>query len=472
MNDKTSTDGHDELHSQIQYRLIEELSAAERRYRELVERIHEIIFRCDEAGALSFLNPAWGDILGYSHEESLDTNLGDYMHHQDRARSLAFIARKPVDIVDEENLEIRFVHKKGHSIWLSLSISAGDNNHRIGSLFNIDELIRAEKALQEANEKLEERVAKRTAELEYSNRLLADEIDKREQAQKELVESYRKLQETHTQLLQSEKMASIGQLAAGVAHEINNPIGYVNSNLGSMRKYVKDLFQLLDAYEGACNSMEQCPEARDSNNTLIDLKQKLDMAYMKEDLVDLVNESQEGLDRVKKIVQDLKDFSHVDESEWQQVDLHKGLDSTLNIVNSAIKYKVDVIKEYGDLPLIECMPSQINQVFLNLLLNAAHAIEGRGTVTIRTGSQEDQGWIEISDTGKGIEPAMMKRIFEPFFTTKTVGEGTGLGLSVSFGIIEKHGGCIEVESEVGNGALFRIRLPINKSSQHDTLQSA
>jgi signal transduction histidine kinase len=185
-----------------------------------------------------------------------------------------------------------------------------------------------------------------------------------------------------------------------------------------------------------------------------------DLAFLRQDVTDLVRESMEGLKRVKDIVQALKDFSHVDEMEWQVADLHHGLDSTLNIVANEIKYKCTVDKQYGVLPPVECLASQMNQVFMNLLLNASQAIEERGTITIRTGAENGWVWIEIGDTGVGIAPEHLNRIFEPFFTTKPVGSGTGLGLSLSYGIVNKHGGRIEVASEAGQGARFTVRLPV------------
>jgi len=265
-----------------------------------------------------------------------------------------------------------------------------------------------------------------------------------------------KLKEAHNQLLQSEKMASIGQLAAGVAHEINNPIGYVHSNLGTLEKYVQDTFSMIDLYEQAEGAITD-PEA---HARLAAARVRLDLAFLKEDLRALMEESKDGITRVKKIVQNLKDFSHVDSSdEWHFADLHKGLDSTLNIVHNEIKYKANVVREYGDLPEVECLPSQLNQVFMNLLVNAAHAIEERGTITVRTGRQGDEVWVEVADTGKGIAPEHLKKIFDPFFTTKPVGKGTGLGLSLSYGIVQKHHGRIEVQSEVGKGTTFRVWLP-------------
>jgi len=267
------------------------------------------------------------------------------------------------------------------------------------------------------------------------------------------------LEDAHNQLLQSEKMASIGQLAAGVAHEINNPIGYVYSNMGMLEKYVRDAFSMIEQYEQA----EGMIADEVVRTQLKAAREKLDIEFLKNDLRALMNESKDGITRVKNIVQNLKDFSHVDAAnEWHFADLHSGLDSTLNIVNNEIKYKANVIKEYGDIPEIECLPSQLNQVFMNLLVNAAHAIEERGAITIRTGCQENGIWVEIADTGNGIAPENLKKIFDPFFTTKPVGKGTGLGLSLSYGIIQKHHGYIEAQSEIGKGTRFKVWLPISQ----------
>jgi signal transduction histidine kinase len=269
-----------------------------------------------------------------------------------------------------------------------------------------------------------------------------------------------KISDIQNQLLQSEKMASIGQLAAGVAHEINNPVGYVNSNITSLEGYLNDLISLINEVSGAENIT---PE------TIEELKKEIDYEFIKDDVKQLLDESKEGINRVKKIVHDLKDFSHVDEEEWQWTDIHKGIDSTLNVVNNEIKYKAKVIKEYGDLPDIECIASQLNQVFMNLLVNASHAIEEQGTITVRTGKLNDERvWIQVSDTGKKIKKENISRLFEPFFTTKPVGQGTGLGLSLSYGIAQKHGGDIDVESELNKGTKFTITLPIKQQKQKIT----
>lgn len=283
------------------------------------------------------------------------------------------------------------------------------------------------------------------------------DISKRKNAERRLLELNEQLESAQNQLLQSEKMASIGQLAAGVAHEINNPVGFVNSNLGTLSRYIVGLFQVIDAYAAAETRVGagSCPEVDQ-------IKKAVDFPYLIDDIPKLLIESQDGLARVTRIVQDLKDFSHVDESNWQYANLEQGMDSTLNVVNNEIKYKAEVIREYVGLPEVECIPSQLNQVFLNLLMNATQAIDNKGVITVRTGITGDEIWVEVEDTGKGVAPEHLSRIFDPFFTTKPVGKGTGLGLSLSYGIVQKHHGRIEVNSSVGKGTTFRIWLPLSQ----------
>lgn len=280
-------------------------------------------------------------------------------------------------------------------------------------------------------------------------------------ANERYISSNRQLQEAHKQLVQSEKLSSIGQLAAGVAHEINNPIGYINSNLTSLKNYVEELLALVAIYEKIEPLWADAGQLRH----IQEFKKKIDLDFLKTDVLDLLAESHEGAFRVKKIVQDLKDFSHAGgDDDWQWADLHACLDSTLNIVNNEIKYKASVIKEFGNIPQVWCLPHQLNQVFMNLLVNAAHAIENEGAITVRTGAENDHIWVEVSDTGKGIAPEHVNKIFDPFFTTKPVGKGTGLGLSVSYNIIKKHNGEIRLDSRVGEGTTFRIVLPVKNET--------
>ena len=280
----------------------------------------------------------------------------------------------------------------------------------------------------------------------------------------ELRQTTVRLAGTQEQLLQSEKLASIGQLAAGVAHEINNPIGYVHSNLGSLQEYLNSLFAIIDAYEQAVRS----PDPRAHLGEIDALRERHDIDFISRDLPQLLAESRQGIERVTRIVRDLKDFSYYGRGDaWKRADLHAGLDSTLNIIWNELKYKAEVVKEFAGLPLVECLPSEINQVFMNMLLNAGHAIGEQGTITLTTGTGDGEVWVEIADTGNGIPPELLQKIFDPFFTTKPVGKGTGLGLSISYGIINKHHGRIEVDSVVGQGSKFRIILPVRQPEAAD-----
>lgn len=284
-----------------------------------------------------------------------------------------------------------------------------------------------------------------------------------------LEKSVNKLQETQAQLLQSEKMASIGQLAAGVAHEINNPVGFIISNLSSLKSYVSDLSLLIHKYEELKKEASTCLEGEKDEklSTLLEAinqcKEEIDYDFVMNDLDNLISESQEGAERVKKIVLDLKDFSHVDKAELQYSDINKGIESTLNIVWNELKYKAKVRKDFGNLPEVYCYPQKLNQVFMNLLVNAAQAIEKKGEIRISTrfcDSGDPYVEIKISDTGSGIPEDALPKIFDPFFTTKPVGEGTGLGLNMAYSIIKKHHGRIDVESEVSKGTTFTIVLPV------------
>lgn len=275
----------------------------------------------------------------------------------------------------------------------------------------------------------------------------------------ELEVAYAKLKGAQEQIVQSEKLASIGQLAAGVAHEINNPIGYVNSNLSTLQGYVSQLLAAIDTYAVALARTGDAATVAEVE----EIRQRFDIDFLAVDLPQLLTESREGIDRVCKIVRDLKDFSRSDRGEvWVRADVHVGLESTLNIVSNQLKYKAQIVKTFADLPLIEWLPSELNQVFLNILMNAGQAITERGIITVATGQSGDKVWIAIGDDGEGIPADVLPRIFDPFFTTKPVGSGTGLGLSISYGIVAKHHGNIEITSVPGQGTLLRIELPIEQ----------
>ncbi len=279
-----------------------------------------------------------------------------------------------------------------------------------------------------------------------------------ESQHRELEKAYAELKAAQSQILQQEKMASIGQLAAGIAHEINNPVGFVMSNLGSLQKYADKLSEFIKIQTEAIKEFGvQSPGLGDK---IKEARKSLKIDHIIDDLGNLIKESLEGAERVKKIVQDLKSFSRIDEAEWKVTDINTGIESTINIVWNELKYKATVKREYGDIPMTKCNPGQLNQVFMNILVNAAHAIEKQGEITIKTRHENNSIFISISDTGSGIPADKINRIFEPFFTTKEVGKGTGLGLSIAYDIVKKHNGDIIVESEIGKGTTFAVKIPV------------
>lgn len=413
------------------------LATSNLRNKQITDNAADIIITIDQNGIIESLNLAGQRTFGYQKNEIIGQNITCLMSHNEGRMHNSYISnyitRNGHNIVGKGVREVTGVHKGGGRIPLELSVSeiktADSGSMFIGIMRDINERKAHEAALAKSH--------------------------------LELQEAHEHLQETHQQLLQSEKMASIGQLAAGVAHEINNPVGYISSNISTLRYYLKSILRLLDRYNQLEGMLESDSQAM---KNILREKEEMDIDFIKQDIINLLDESREGALRVQSIVQDLKDFSHVARQELQFADLHKGVDSTLNIISSEIKYRAEVIKEYGEIPLVECCVSQLNQVFMNILINAAHSIEENGTITIRTGANSESVWLEFSDDGKGIPSENLQRIFEPFFTTKPIGKGTGLGLSLSYGIIKKHKGSIDVQSEVGKGTTFRITLPITNSA--------
>ncbi|MDP1666787.1 MAG: bacteriohemerythrin [Methylobacter sp.] len=443
-----------EHHEIIQSNLYSALRESESRFKELAENISALIWITNANHMPIFCNHFWLATFNLppgipSREQWLNA-----IHPEDRDKVTQTYSRAAEER-SKFKIQYRLLTVDGKITWIYETAAPrvrknGSFAGLMGCGMDITSQKQAETVLARSNVQLEEEVKKRTQELIKINQTL--EFEKNQQL---LLNT--QLQEAQVHLLQSEKMASIGQLAAGVAHEINNPIGYINSNLTSLKNYIDNLLALIAIYEKA----EATSDNIDQLAQIKAFKQKIDLEFIKTDVLDLLEESHEGATRVKEIIQDLKDFSHLDiNDDWQWTNLHVGLESTLNIVNNEIKYKAKIVKEFGDLPEVKCLPHQLNQVFMNLLINAAHAIESEGTITLRTGTENDRAWVEVSDTGKGIAPEHQSKIFDPFFTTKPVGKGTGLGLSVSYTIIKKHQGEIQLTSQLGQGTTFRIILPI------------
>lgn len=269
----------------------------------------------------------------------------------------------------------------------------------------------------------------------------------------------RPLPAAQEQLVQSEKVASIGRLAAGAAHEINDPIGCILSNLSTLEPYFVDLFRVLAAFE-SCEPRLADPQARQSPAAL---RPDVNLDYLKGDIPTLLAETRDGSERVRKIAQERKDLSHVDtHREWEWTDLQKGIDSTPDIVGNEIKCEADVVERCGSLPPVRCLASEPNQVYLGVLVNAAHAIKReRGTIIARTGASDAEVWVESEDDGCGFASEHLPRVFAPFFMTKPGEKGTGLGRSPPYGSVMKHTGGIDVDSLVGRGTRVRVTLPVD-----------
>jgi predicted ATPase/signal transduction histidine kinase/tRNA A-37 threonylcarbamoyl transferase component Bud32 len=303
--------------------------------------------------------------------------------------------------------------------------------------------------LEEYNRTLEENVSKRTAEISQQN-------EKLNQQKEELGKALENLRQSQNKLIQSEKMASLGQLVAGIAHEINNPINFISAGVESLNTNLQEIGQMLDIYHEITplNVEEKLKEIEE-------LKDRIEYKEAISEIDKLIRSIKNGTKRTTEIIKGLRTFSRMDEDIIKTADIHEGLDSTLILLHNRYKGRIEIIRNYGNIPQIECFPSQLNQVFMNILTNAVDAIENKGTITITTSIKNEIIQISIKDTGKGIPENLKEKIFEPFYTTKEVGKGTGLGLSISHGIIEKHKGTIEFKSEVGEGSEFIISLPLN-----------
>ena len=375
--------------------------------------------------------------------------LGTYLTSQ--LNTLRQGAKDIVNAIKTSNFNTAPIAEKGHD---ELTELAKTFNLLVKNLeTEYQSRLEAENELTQLNQSLEEKIARRTQALSEKNDLL-------EQSNKEL-------KETQQQLFQAEKMASVGQLAAGVAHEINNPVGFVSSNLNTLTDYLS-MFQILMTL---VKKLQPDADIEAQKALITEIHQfyaQHDFDFISEDVTPLIEESVEGLARVSEIVKGLKVFSRIDSDEKQWFDLNHCLNTTLTMVNNKLKYICKVEKQFADLPRVYFNVGKLTQVFTNLLINAGQAIEAtgkQGVITVHTYLQGKQVIVDITDTGCGISEENLEKLFNPFFTTKPEGQGTGLGLSITYGIIQEHGGSIEVTSKEGEGSRFIITLPVGDNSQ-------
>lgn len=486
----------------------------------LISNLPGVVFRCkgDQAWSVEFLSAGFKDMTGYDPEPFYDAKTGiswEKITHEDdisrtnRVIQQAFAEKEPYQItyrMKHASGRTRWIWEQGREVYgdqeeviwregfmLDITDLKNAQERLVKSLKERQSFIRkhnkmleqkvqertlaleekskdlrnANEALQHINEELrvsEEELRQNGEELHASNEFLTSTQKALDEQNKQLQKTLAKLKSTQSQLVQSEKMATLGQLTAGIAHEINNPINYISSGIEGLKITLEDLMDVLKAYEGitASNATEQLDQIRE-------LKEELEFEEVLKGSEELIKNISTGASRTAEIVRELRTFSRLDEANLKFADLHQSINSTLVMLRHQHKNRITIVKDYGDIPPVECYPGKLNQVFMNLLVNAVQAIEDEGTITITTkrlpldNDGKPQVGIYISDTGAGIPKPILEKIFEPFFTSKDVGEGTGLGLSISLSIVQLHKGNIQVSTEEGKGTTFGIILPIEQA---------
>ena len=409
----------------------EALKKSEARFRQLIETMNEGFSVQDKSGRINYVNPRLCQMFGMKQDEIMGKLPTDFVDDSSPVYLERFYQYRDEGIKTGiiNSYEMSWKHKDGSVFSTMVSPkpifnAEGQYQGSVAVLTDITELKKAETELLNKNEAL--------------NSALDD------------------LKKTQAQLIDSEKMASLGQLTAGVAHEINNPINFVSGNVKPLQRDIEDILEVLHTYD----KIIEAEKLENNFKAIQELKEKIDFEFVLSEINNLLDGIGEGAARTAEIVKGLRNFSRMDEHELKPANINQGLDSTLLILHNKLKQRIEIIKDYGDLPDIMCYPGQLNQVFLNILNNAQEAIEGEGSIYIKTCQEGNVVKISIKDTGKGIPEHVRKKIFDPFYTTKEIGKGTGLGLSISYGIIEKHNGKIDVVSIPEKGSEFIITLPI------------
>jgi len=416
----------------------------------ILEDIEEAYYEADINGKFVFVNNAMCRILGYTREELIGQK---YWHLLDEptlktlyaAVDRSYKTNEPIRVLDMEA-----IRKDGTKLITETSVSIIiDTEGTFIGFRGISRNVTRRRQMEETLKKNQEELIRKNEEIDTNRKNIQITLERLEKA-------YEEQKSSQLKILQQEKMASIGQLAAGVAHELNNPMSFISSNLGTLNKYVNRLLDFISVQSEEIKSLENAAAVRKVNKKRKELK----LDDIIGDIHVMIKESLDGAERVKKIVYELNCFSRMDEEEYKSADINECIESAITIVRNELKYRSTLEKDYGKLPRIKCYPRQINQIFVNLLINAVQSIAEQGTIRIKTWHEDGSAWMEVSDTGSGIQQENLVKIFEPFFTTKDAGEGTGLGLSITYEIVQRHKGEITVKSELGKGTTFTIRIPV------------
>lgn len=418
------------------------LEQSEHKYRELIENANDIIYTHDMQGTMLSLNKSAERATGYRLEEAPTLRVQDLVapEHRDLATEMT---RQKLQGVPTTTYELDILSKDGHRIPLEVSTRVLLDGERPVAIQGIARDITERKRAQDA--------------LQSQARLLAEQARRLESQNDELAKAYRNLQEAETQLIHSEKMAAIGQLVAGLAHEINNPAAFVLTNLTTIERDVADLLD----YIRACESLlEQSPAIQPR---LTEIQKEISVLDAAEEVGKLLASARTGMHRIRDLVSNLRSYSHIDSRATLEIaDLSQGIESTLVLLRPMVPRGVSVDVRYAEVPAVECNVGPINQVFMNLIMNAIQAVGDAGNVWIETKREHDGVIVQVRDDGPGVPESIVRRIFDPFFTTKEVGKGTGLGLTICQRITDAHHGRLEVESSPGQGATFRVWLPLRQ----------
>lgn len=451
--------GYVEKTKQVVIAIIDMTKQLERedKFRQLftaVEQSPTAVVITDTDGMIEYVNNKFEQVSGYVAREVLGKNSNLLRSNQFNEEFYADLW----SVVKSQGVwkgELHNKRKDNTLYWEFVSISGiRDDEGKVTHYIELKEDITERKAIELDNEL-------KTKELEEVNEKLKSEEQKLKVMLEDLQESHEELKQTRDQLVQSEKLASLGQLSAGIAHEINNPLGFIKSNVTTLSKYTNNI---LSFYEGFLKTKETFGVHNEADSELIlalsELADKKKLGFIKENIDPMFVDIKDGINRIKVIVEDLKRFARQDEGTQELININEVLESVITIVWNELKYKVELIRDFSDVPPVKVSAQRIGQVFINLLINASHAVEKYGFITIKTYHKSGKVCVDVMDNGCGMDEETLKNIFDPFFTTKPVGEGTGLGLSLSYDIVKSYGGALDVESNPGKGTKFTVRLPI------------